>query len=102
MIIHLERCSCESGIDELDLNESAAKCFQWKQFISENWRSRLLHRIYLSRVDDGLPFFCPSCDREFHCLSALFQHVASLSCDEDLGGHPLSKLLRWLERRHQL
>ncbi|OCK73621.1 hypothetical protein K432DRAFT_277697, partial [Lepidopterella palustris CBS 459.81] len=33
MIIHLESGTCASGIDILDLNKSAAMCYQWQKFL---------------------------------------------------------------------
>jgi len=42
MIIHLESGACDSEIDLIDLNESAAKCFQWKAYLVEEYRERLL------------------------------------------------------------
>lgn len=41
MIIHLEAGTCDSEIDIIDLNESAAMCFQWKAYLDEDYRGEL-------------------------------------------------------------
>ena len=102
MIIHLESGACESGIDIIDLNESAAKCYQWKAYLAEEYREELLHRCDLS-IEYGIsvyPFKCPECDTVFTKLSGLFQHVYSKACDQSLHSGKIGKLVRWLEVEH--
>ncbi len=102
MIIHLESGACESEINITDLNESAAMCFQWKVFLDEEFRDRLLNRRDLkSDYDDTVyPFRCPECDTVFTKLSGLLQHVCSKACNEGLHKGKMGKLVRWLEVRH--
>jgi hypothetical protein len=102
MIIHLESGTCESEIDILDLNQSAAQCFQWKAYLDEKFRSELLNRRDLrSDYDETVyPFHCPECDTVFTKLSGLFQHVYSKACKQDLYEGKVAKLVRWLEVQH--
>lgn len=101
MIIHLERGSCPSGINAKDLNKSAAMCYQWSHFIYDQYRICLLSREH----DDSCsctpyPFKCPDCDTGFPHLSALFQHVGTRSCDQELDEGAIGKLVHWLKNRH--
>ncbi|KIV99803.1 uncharacterized protein PV09_08607 [Verruconis gallopava] len=102
MIIHLESGACPSEIDYIDLNESAALCYQWKAFLDEDYRDDLLDRydLDLQYAETVYPFECPGCDSYFRRLSALFQHVYSTACNQDLQSGKIGKLVRWLERRH--
>lgn len=102
MIIHLESGACHSETDIIDLNESAAMCFQWKAYLDEQYRDELLDRCDLqSQYSETVyPFKCPGCDTVFTKLSGLFQHVYSKACGQDLHKGKISKLIRWLEQRH--
>jgi len=102
MVIHLESGACESEIDIIDLNESAAMCFQWKAYLDEEFRDDLLdrHDLRSAYSDSVYPFKCPECDTVFTKLSGLFQHVYSEACDQDLYEGKIGKLVRWLEVRH--
>ncbi|KAF2813916.1 uncharacterized protein BDZ99DRAFT_227393 [Mytilinidion resinicola] len=101
MMIHLESGSCTSGIDEIDLNQSAAMCFQWKHFVREDLRDDLLHRVDLDQEYQlSYPFECPGCHTGFRYISGLFMHVASPSCNETLDDFAMAKLIRWLKNRH--
>ncbi|XTI93707.1 hypothetical protein V2W45_1253331, partial [Cenococcum geophilum] len=102
MVIHLESGACESEIDIIDLNESAAMCFQWKAYLDEEFRDDLLdrHDLRSAYSDSVYPFKCPECDTVFTKLSGLFQHVYSKACDQDLYEGKIGKLVRWLEVRH--
>ena len=102
MIIHLESGTCASEIDIIDLNESAAQCFQWKAYLDEEFRDGLLNRRAVqSDYDDTVyPFRCPECDTVFTKLSGLFQHVHSKACSQGLHDGKIGKLVRWLEVRH--
>lgn len=96
MIIHLESGACESGIDILDLNESAAMCFQWRHYLNEEYRSDMLDRQ--NWWDSGAwPFQCPTCEASFSKLSGLFQHINSQGCSQ---GGAIGKLVKWLRNRH--
>jgi hypothetical protein len=99
MIIHLESGTCESEIDIIDLNESAAQCFQWKAYLDEGFRDGLLDRRDLrSNYNDTVyPFHCPECGTVFTKLSGLFQHVYSKACNQGLYEGKVGKLVRWLE-----
>lgn len=102
MILHLESGACNSEIDKIDLNESAATCFQWKGYVVEGYRDKLLGRRDLP-FDYGevvYPFKCPECNTVFTKLSGLFQHVYSKACDQDLYQGKIGKLVRWLEVQH--
>jgi uncharacterized C2H2 Zn-finger protein len=104
MIIHLESGACESGFDIIDLNESAAMCFQWKAYLDEEYRDELLDRSELQHMysETVYPFRCPDCDTVFTKLSGLFQHVDSKACRQTLYGGKMGKLVRWLKVRHTL
>ena len=104
MILHLEAGTCPSGIDRIDLNESAAMCYQWAAFIDREYRSELLDRESLQGWYCGpvYPFKCPECDVNFSKLSGLFQHVYSKACDQRLDQGKIAKLVRWLENRHDV
>lgn len=103
MIIHLESGAC-SDVDVIDLNESAAMCFQWRAFIDEDYRDDLLRCVDLKSEYIGpvYPFKCPECGEVFTKLSGLFQHAYSDACDQTLNAGKLAKLIRWLEKRHDL
>jgi hypothetical protein len=102
MMIHLESGTCESGIDILDLNKSAAMCYQWRKFLDEEYRDDMLSCDDLKEEHYGTvyPFRCPECDATFSKLSGLFQHVCSKSCEQRLNGGPIAKLVKWLSNRH--
>ena len=86
--------ACESEIDVIDLNESAAQCFQWKAYLDDEFRDGL-------RYDDTVyPFQCPQCETVFTRLSGLFQHVYSKACSQGLYEGNVGKLVRWLEAQH--
>jgi hypothetical protein len=104
MIIHLESATCASGIDMIDLNESAAMCFQWKAYLDEDYREELLDRTDLEDeyYEKVYPFLCPGCSGCFTKLSGLFQHVYSNACDQGLHEGKIAKLIRWLENRHEM
>ncbi|KAL4948875.1 hypothetical protein BDW69DRAFT_198539 [Aspergillus filifer] len=61
MLIHLEFGNCQSGATETKINQLARKCYQ--------------SRKYTIDYDGGWGYRCPSCDKEFPKLSALYQHV---------------------------
>ena len=101
MIIHLERGSCPSGINAKDLNKSAAMCYQWSHFIYDQYRICLLSREHDESCScTPYPFKCPDCDIGFPHLSALFQHVETRSCDQELDKGVIGKLVHWLKNRH--
>ncbi|OCK92594.1 uncharacterized protein K441DRAFT_706563 [Cenococcum geophilum 1.58] len=101
MIIHLERGSCPSGINAKDLNKSAAMCYQWSHFIYDQYRICLLSREHDNSCScTPHPFKCPDCDIGFPHLSALFQHVGTRSCDQELDKGAIGKLMHWLKNRH--
>lgn len=100
MIIHLESGSCESGICAVDLNRWAAECYQWSSYIDSGYRDDLLDDVDVQfeyGYGVAYPFYCPTCNKEFAQLSALFQHVSTSSCEEDLHSHIMGKLCWWLE-----
>jgi hypothetical protein len=104
MILHLEAGTCESGIKVFDLNESAALCYQWKAYLDGDYRDELLNREDLQSEysEPVYPFRCPACDVGFTKLSGLFQHAYSQVCDQDLQKGNIAKLIRWLEKRHNI
>ena len=102
MIIHLESGTCDSGITAIDVNESAAMCYQWKAYLDKDYRDDLLNRC-----DLGLEYYeplylykCPKCDTGFTKLSGLFQHVYSKACNQDLYTGKMGQLVKWLESQH--
>jgi len=104
MIIHLESGTCESGIDVIDLSESATQCFQWKAYIDAEFGNGLLNcqdprSDYNNTV---YPFYCPECKMVFTRLSGLFQHVYSKACNQGLYEGKVGKLVRWLEVQHNI
>lgn len=102
MILHLESGACESEIDIIDLNASAAMCFQWKAYLDEEYRNELLARcdIHSEYSEAVYPFNCPGCGTDFTKLSGLFQHVYSKACNQGLYEGKIGKLVRWLEVQH--
>lgn len=102
MIIHLESGACDSGIDILDLNESAAECFQWQKYLDGEYREDMLNCKDLAEEyrDTVYPFKCPTCEDVFSKLSGLFQHVNSTTCEQRLGKGSIAKLVKWLENKH--
>ncbi|OCK89144.1 uncharacterized protein K441DRAFT_296726 [Cenococcum geophilum 1.58] len=106
MIIHLESGSCDSGINILDLNESAALCYQWKHYIDEEYHDDMvegydLYLDYMGNYNGSVyPFKCPTCGTGFAKLSGLFQHIGSQTCDQRLRNGAIGKLINWLERQH--
>ncbi|KAF2729121.1 hypothetical protein EJ04DRAFT_502886 [Polyplosphaeria fusca] len=98
MIIHLEWGTCVSGINALDLNKSAAICFQWRKWIDKIYRQDLLQH---TPFEPGVyPFKCPTCEAPLPKLSSLFMHVASPACSQGENGKMMKKLKRWLWKRH--
>ncbi|KAF1951915.1 hypothetical protein CC80DRAFT_189314 [Byssothecium circinans] len=95
MLIHLEAgTSCASGIDILDLNKSAAMCFQARKWVMREYRDALRSH---ERFELGVcPFKCPDCGHALPKLSSLFMHAASPSCGVKVNGAVLKKLKRWL------
>ncbi|KIW04946.1 uncharacterized protein PV09_04111 [Verruconis gallopava] len=104
MIIHLESGVCQSQIDRIDLNRSAAMCYQWKAYLDEEWRDELLQRHDLEQeyVNKIYAFHCPECRTVFSTLSGLFQHVHSKVCLQTLYSGKMAKLVRWLEKQHDV
>ena len=102
MIIHLESGTCDSKINYIDLNESAATCYQWKAYLDEDYRYDLLDRCDLQwkYSETVYPFRCPECDTGFTKLSGLFQHVYSKACIQGLYTGKIGKLIRWLKVQH--
>ncbi|KAJ4356568.1 uncharacterized protein N0V89_004602 [Didymosphaeria variabile] len=102
MIIHLESGACESDIDYLDLNSSAAECYSWAQFIHTDYRDDMLASCDLKRMYQGtvFPYKCPDCDSGFPKLSSLFQHVDSSACDQTLNEGAIGHLSRFLLSRY--
>jgi hypothetical protein len=86
----------------LDIDESAAKCFQWKAHLDEDYREELLGRCDLvSEYNKPVyPFECPKCITGFTKLSGLFQHVYSKACNQRMYKGKMGKLVRWLEVQH--
>ncbi|RMZ69222.1 zinc finger protein [Pyrenophora seminiperda CCB06] len=102
MILHVEAGTCTTGLNKLDLNRSAAMCFQWKAWLNEEYRDDLLdlrdtEEDYCEPVR---PFKCPECDVEFTKLSGLFQHVYSQACQQGLFEGKVGRLVKWLHNRH--
>ncbi|KAF9729908.1 hypothetical protein PMIN04_010628 [Paraphaeosphaeria minitans] len=104
MVLHLEAGTCPSGIDVIDLNESAAMCYQWEAYVDTDFRNELLNRDDLKLEYSGLvyPFKCPGCDTGFTKLSGLFQHVYSKACNQGLYEGKMAKLVKWLKNRHEI
>ncbi|KAL5381115.1 hypothetical protein DPSP01_007371 [Paraphaeosphaeria sporulosa] len=102
MIIHLESGACESSIDHLDLNSTAAECHLWTQFVSKDYRDGMLAKHDLGRMYQGkvYPFECPKCDSVFSKLSGLFQHINSSACDQTLYEGAIKRLCRFLRSRY--
>ena len=52
MIIHLESGSCDSSINVLVLNESAALRYQWKRYIDEDYHEDMVdgYDLYLVTI----------------------------------------------------
>jgi hypothetical protein len=102
MMIHLESGACDSEIDMIDLNESAAKRFQWKAYLVEEYRETLLgcRDPSYEYSETVYPFKCPECETVSTRLSGLFQHAYSKACNQNLNNGKIGKLVRWLEAQH--
>ncbi|KAF1997639.1 hypothetical protein P154DRAFT_524680 [Amniculicola lignicola CBS 123094] len=98
MLIHLEAGTCASDIDVLDLNKSAAMCFQWRKWIDKAFRDDLRDHVVMEK--GVCAFKCPTCQAEVPKLSSLFMHAASPACGQTLNGGSMKKLKRWLWKRH--
>ncbi|KAF2733570.1 hypothetical protein EJ04DRAFT_438743, partial [Polyplosphaeria fusca] len=96
MISHLESGTCDSGIDQIDLNETTARCKYWSHFIDRDYVDDLLERQPISSMGR----YADTCDDDFDKLSALFKHVESHDCDQTLEDDYIRKLMRWLEMCH--
>ncbi|KAF2258284.1 hypothetical protein CC78DRAFT_537915 [Lojkania enalia] len=96
MIIHLEAGTCPSGINAVELNNSAALCFQWKKYIINEFVRDCMLNGYL----DSLLYQCPTCFAKFGKLSSLFMHVESPSCSQTLNQGAIFKLRKWLFNCH--
>jgi hypothetical protein len=102
MILHLESGYCNSQINTLELNETAAKCHKWQQFIDEEYRDAMLsERDLCEEYQTPTPFQCPQCEDPFSKLSALFQHISSKACVQTLSLGAIKRLVRWLEIRYR-
>lgn len=103
MILHLEAGTCPSDTNIIDLNQSAAMCYQWKAFVDRDYRDELLNRdnLQLEYCEPVYAFKCPECNTGFTKLSGLFQHVYSIACDQGLYEGKMLKLTQWLKNRHE-
>lgn len=106
MILHLESGNC--SVDELDLGQSVAMCFQWKHFLidaqdRESLRDGrdILTALRSVHGPGELFYKCPVCDQRFPKLSGLFMHVESPACGATFTNGSMAKLLKWLENRHR-
>ncbi|KAF2252188.1 hypothetical protein BU26DRAFT_421026, partial [Trematosphaeria pertusa] len=102
MIIHLEYGTCDSGVDHLDLNATAAECRMWSHFIDEDYREDMLDSNDLQDIysDKVYPYKCPTCDAAMPKLSSLFQHVESPACGQTLNEGAIGRLRRFLYSRY--
>lgn len=106
MILHPEALTCDSQTDDIDLNFSAARCYQWKAFVDAEHCVELLNREdpqdLRAKYDDSFyPFRCPTCKKAYSKLSGLFQHAYSDACSQEVHGGKLGKLTKWLKKRHK-
>jgi hypothetical protein len=88
MLIHLESGNCASEATEEEIDDIAHQCFQSKQYIDDT-------------LENGdWTYICPSCDKAFFKLSALYQHVEDVTCCSPLtkGNGCLAKLERFIAR----
>ena len=99
MIIHLESGICQSGVNLPFLNRLAAQCFQWKMYLSKEYRNELLAGDTGYREVSAQPFKCPRCEEAFPLLSSMFQHIWSPACGQGQRGGAIGKLRRWIEKR---
>lgn len=101
-IIHLEYGTCDSGVDHLDLNATAAECRMWSHFIDEDYREDMLDSNDLQDIysDKVYPYKCPTCDAAMPKLSSLFQHVESPACGQTLNEGAIGRLRRFLYSRY--
>jgi hypothetical protein len=99
---HCESGACDSEIYMVDYNESAAICLQWKAYLVEEYRDKLLSCLDLSfeYSDTVYPFKCPERVMVFTRLSGLSQHAYSKACNQNLTKGRIGKLVRWLEVQH--
>ncbi|KAM3414581.1 hypothetical protein BST61_g9740 [Cercospora zeina] len=60
MMIHIESGTCDSGMNLPSVNRMAAQCFQWKKYLSKEYREDILARDTGYRKAAAQPFKCPS------------------------------------------
>lgn len=89
MVIHLESGNCASEVTEDEIDEIARECFQSLKYIDDDLEG------------GGWTYICPSCDKNFSKLSALYQHAEDVSlCSHSMKGHGcLAKLERFIASR---
>lgn len=89
MLIHLESGSCASETTEERIDDLADKCPRSWEYINGNRRGY-----------GGWIYACPSCDKQFAKLSALYQHAEDVTdCSGPLFGPGcLAKLKRFIAR----
>lgn len=88
MLIHLESGTCASEVTEEEIDDIARRCFQSKQYIDD------------TLANGDWTYMCPSCDKAFFKLSALYQHVEDVAPCSPMsqGNGCLAKLERFIAR----
>lgn len=81
MMIHLESGTCESGVQQHDIDTWAFECSQ--------------RHHYTNAWNDDHKYRCPECNSDMPKVSAMFQHVESPACGADYQGS-LGKLNRFI------
>lgn len=79
MMIHLESGTCECGIDRDGLDHIAYDSF-WSEDYTNDWNDYYMYK-------------CPDCQNGFRFLSALFQHVESDACNQEMYATSIEALL---------
>jgi hypothetical protein len=79
MMIHLESGTCECGIDREELDGIAHNCY---------WSAH-----YTKLCDDYYMYKCPDCQNGVRFLSALFQHIESDACNQEMDATSIAALV---------
>ena len=90
MFIHLESWNYASDVTEEEIDDIAHDYFQSRKYI---------HGL----KDGGWTYMCPTCDKKFLKLSAVYQHVEDIAvCSSAVKGHNcLAKLERLIAQNLQ-
>lgn len=95
--MHLESGGCPSKMDIYDVNKSAARHPEWREYLDEDAQYRMVNRYHTWR---DFPYHCPECPMKFERVSALVQHAEKNSaCPVRVDEGVIEDLLRYIWER---